>query len=92
MQEGKLVETTGESGDLVKVSAADLDGTSWTLLELNADQPALADAAVTIDFRDDPPNVSGSGGCNSYTGSFSLDEINPFIMTTGPVVTTRQPT
>ena len=55
LQEGKLVETTGESGDLVKVSAADLDGTSWTLLELNADQPALADAAVTIDFRDARP-------------------------------------
>ena len=55
LQEGKLVETTGESGDLVKVSAADLDGTSWTLLELNADQPALADAAVTINFRDDRP-------------------------------------
>ena len=55
LQEGKLVETTGESGDLVKVSAADLDGTSWTLLELNADQPALADAAVTIDFRGDNP-------------------------------------
>ena len=90
LQEGKLVETTGESGDLVKVSAADLDGTSWTLLELNADQPALADAAVTIDFRDDPPSVSGSGGCNSYTGNFTLDEVNPFVMTIGPLAATRQ--
>ena len=90
LQEGKLVETTGESGDLVKVSAADLDGTSWTLLELNADQPALADAAVTINFQDGPPSVSGFGGCNTYTSSFSLDEVNPFIMTTGPVAATRQ--
>jgi hypothetical protein len=36
LQEGKLVETTPQGADLVKVSAADLNGTSWTLLELNA--------------------------------------------------------
>ena len=88
LQEGKLVETTGESGDLVKVSAADLDGTSWTLLELNADQPALADTEVTINFGDG--QIAGFGGCNSFTGSFSLDEVNPFIMATGPVAATRQ--
>ena len=88
LQEGKLVETTPQGADLVKVSAADLDGTGWTLLELKDGQPALADAAVSISFEDG--KISGSGGCNSYTGSFSLDEINPFIMTTGPVAATRQ--
>ena len=88
LQEGKLVETTPQGADLVKVSAADLDGTGWTLLELKDGQPALADAAVTINFGDG--KMGGSGGCNSYTGSFSLDEVNPFIMTTGPVAATRQ--
>ena len=88
LQEGQLVETTGEGGDLVKVSATELDGTSWTLLELNGDQPALADSEVTINFRDG--EVAGSGGCNSYTGSFSVDEVNPFVMTIGPLAATRQ--
>ena len=35
-------------------------------------------------------SVSGSGGCNSYTGSFSLDEVNPFVMTIGPLAATEQ--
>ena len=56
LQEGKLVETTPQGGDLVKVSAADLDGTSWTLAELKDGQPALADAAVTINFEDARPD------------------------------------
>ena len=88
LQEGKLVETTGESGDLVKVSAADLDGTSWTLFELNGDQPALLDSEVAIDFGDG--QVAGSGGCNSYTGNFTLDEVNPFVMAIGPLAATRR--
>jgi heat shock protein HslJ len=88
LQEGQLVETTGEGGDLVKVSATELDGTSWTLLERNGDQPALADSEVTINFGDG--EVAGSGGCNSYTGSFSPDEVNPFVMGIGPVAATRQ--
>ena len=90
LQDGRLVETTAAGGELVKVSAADLDGTSWTLLELDDDQPALAGAEVTLSFRDVPPSVAGSGGCNSYTGSFSLDEVNPFVMAIGPVAATQQ--
>ncbi len=88
LQEGHLVETTAAGGDLVKVSVADLDGTSWTLLELNEDQPALADAEVTLSFQDG--QTAGSGGCNSYTGSFSLDEVNPFVITVGPLTATEK--
>jgi heat shock protein HslJ len=88
LQNGRLVDTTGKGGDLVKVSAADLDGTRWTLLELNEGQPAPADAGVTLSFGDG--QISGSGGCNSYTGSFSLGEANPFVMTTGPIAATQK--
>jgi heat shock protein HslJ len=88
LQEGRLVETTPEGGELVQVSAADLDGTSWTLLELGHDQPAVTDSEVTISFQDD--QMTGFGGCNNYTGSFSLGEDNPFVMTTGPVLVTQK--
>jgi heat shock protein HslJ len=88
LQGGRLVETTTAGGDLVKVSAADLNGTSWNLLELKEGQPVTGDAQTTISFQGG--RVTGSGGCNSYTGSFSLDGVNPFAMTTGPVVAAQK--
>jgi heat shock protein HslJ len=88
LQEGRLVETTVEGGELVRVSSADLDGTAWTLLQLGEGKPALPDAEVTIRFGDG--QISGSGGCNSYNSSFNLGKDNPFVMTTGPVVATQK--
>jgi heat shock protein HslJ len=87
LQDGQLVEVAGEDQELVRISVADLDGTTWTLLEINKDQPALADTEVTISFQDG--QISGSGGCNSYNGSFSLSEDNPFLITIGPLASTQ---
>jgi heat shock protein HslJ len=84
LREGRLVETTAEGGALVRVSTADLDGTGWTLLELNHDQPAIADSNVTISFHDG--RITGFGGCNEYAGSFNLGEENPLVMTISPVI------
>ena len=88
LENGKLVEITGKDQALKRISAADLNGTSWTLRELKEGQPALSDAEVTISFQDGPPSVSGSGGCNNYTSSFSLGDVMPLVMTTGPVTAT----
>jgi D-alanyl-D-alanine carboxypeptidase len=88
LQEGRLVETAAEGSDLQRVSVADLNGTSWTLLEPNGDQPAPADGGVTISFQEG--RISGFGGCNNYTGSFSLGDVNPFVMTTGPIAATKK--
>jgi|GEM_PF-1538734 len=87
LQDGQLAEIPGQDEALVRISAADLDGTSWTLLELDVDQPALADAPVTLSFAGD--QLSGSGGCNTYGGSFTLSDDNPFVMTIGQVVSTQ---
>jgi heat shock protein HslJ len=88
LRDGRLAEVTPAGGGLVKVSAADLDGTSWTLKELKEGQPAAAEAEVILSFQDG--QVRGSGGCNDYTGSFSLGETNPFTVTVGPLAATRQ--
>jgi heat shock protein HslJ len=88
LQAGRLVETTPEGGDLVRLSASDLEGTSWTLLELDHDQLTVADSGVTIGFQDG--RITGFGGCNNYSGSFSLGEENPLVMTIGPVMATRK--
>lgn len=88
LQNGQLAETTDQLEDLGKISAADLDGTTWTLLELDQNQPALADAPVTVSFADG--KISGSGGCNNYNSSFTLAENNPFGMTISPVAATKK--
>jgi heat shock protein HslJ len=87
LQDGQLAEIPGEEAALEKISAADLNGTAWTLLELATDQPALADAPITLSFTEQ--QLSGSGGCNNYNGGFTLGEDNPFVMTVGPVVSTQ---
>ena len=51
LKEDKLVEIPREAAELERVSAVDLDGTSWTLTELNYDQPALAEATRDHQLR-----------------------------------------
>jgi heat shock protein HslJ len=86
LQDGRLAETEAEGGGLVKLSVADLHGTNWTLLELDRDKPASAGAAVTLTFQDG--QVGGSGGCNSYSASFSLGDDNPLAISVGPLIAT----
>ena len=88
LESGRLVDTSPADQELVRISADDLNGTSWSLLELNDQQPVLADSQVTISFQD--YRISGSGGCNDYNSGFSLSEDNPFVMTMEPVVSTRK--
>lgn len=88
LRNGRLAEVAGKDQTLKRISAADLNGTSWKLLELSEGQPAPSDPPVTISFGD--VRISGSGGCNTYSSSFNLGKDNPFIMTNGPVVATRK--
>lgn len=84
---GRLAETGSEN--LGSISAADLNGATWRLVDLNSDQqPALAGTEVTLSFQGG--QLSGSGGCNNYTSSFSLDEANLWAMTINPIAATRR--
>ncbi|MCB0166914.1 MAG: META domain-containing protein [Anaerolineae bacterium] len=88
LQDGQLAEIPGPEEELVRISADDLNGTTWTLVDLNFDQqPVLTDTEVTISFQDG--QITGSGGCNTYNTSFTLGEDNPFVMTISPVASTR---
>ncbi|MCB9118312.1 MAG: META domain-containing protein [Caldilineaceae bacterium] len=85
--DGRLADVTGDAGqELVRVSADDLNGTSWALVELNFGVPALPDVPVTLDFAGG--KISGAGGCNNFSGSFTLGEENPFVTTVGPLAST----
>lgn len=87
LQDDNLAEVAGGESEPVRVSAADLDGTSWRLVELGENQPVADDVEITISFAGD--QISGSGGCNNYNGSFTLSEDNPFLVTFGPIAATR---
>ena len=58
---GALVSCTGGF-------AAALDRTSWRLESLNG-QPPLEGTQITLEF--DGETLSGSSGCNSYSGGFT---------------------
>ena len=49
LQDGLLAEV-GEPTEPVRVSAEDLNGTSWTLVALAEGQPALEESSITIAF------------------------------------------
>jgi heat shock protein HslJ len=86
--DGRLSETAHEGQDLERVSASDLSGTTWNLVEMNYRVPVLPDLPVSIAF--DGEQISGSGGCNNFTGSFTLGDVNPLLMTTGSLAATQK--
>lgn len=64
--------------------AGDPTGRTWTLVELGS-APAVEGTLVTLTFSDG--QISGSGGCNSYTGSAVWGEdgtlsVDPAVATT----------
>jgi len=67
-----------------------LEGSSWTVLAYNNGQQAVVSVilgtAITAEFGEDG-TVSGSGGCNEYTGPYETDEQRISI---GPLASTKQ--
>ncbi len=88
LESGTLVEITNENPELVKISYEDLNGTKWTLLELNYDEPVQADSKVGISFEGN--QITGFGGCNSYNSSFRLSDDNPFVITIEAIFSTKK--
>jgi len=64
--------------------AAELGGTSWTLVSVGG-APVVEGSGPHLTFGVDG-NVSGSTGCNSVSGSYAAD--GP-ALTFGPLATTR---
>lgn len=59
------------------------DGSTWRLVSING-RAALAGVAVTADFEEN--RVSGSGGCNRYTGGAA---VNGQQLSVGALASTR---
>jgi heat shock protein HslJ len=62
--------------------SADLNGTSWALVEISG-QPVVAGSSPTLSFEDG--QAGGSGSCNSFGGEYTLDNGK---LTFGPLVST----
>jgi heat shock protein HslJ len=88
LQAGRLAEAATPAGEPIKISAADLDGSAWRLVELGEGSPAAAGSDITLRFDGD--QLSGSGGCNDFTGSYNLGKDNPFTMAIAPPAATMK--
>lgn len=78
-----LLDVTTE--ELGRVSAADFAG-EWRLAYLDWDEPAPDSIAVTASFGGG--RVAGRGGCNRYTGPFTVQDAS-LDAVTGPMVSTK---
>lgn len=67
----ELVITYGDGEELVYEPLTALAGSTWQLLTYN-DRDVLTDSLITLEFGEDG-QISGSGGCNSYGGMYTLD-------------------
>jgi heat shock protein HslJ len=65
-------------------SPSDLIGTSWTLVGIG-EAIAIESAGANLTF-DPAGTVSGSTGCNSFSGTYAIDGT---ALTLGPLATTR---
>ncbi|WP_119068807.1 META domain-containing protein [Aggregatilinea lenta] len=71
VSDDQLVIPYGDGAELVFTRRATLADTSWQLETLDGE--TLADGSeITLMFEEED-RVSGSGGCNVYGGSYSLD-------------------
>lgn len=83
LEGGDLVEVSRE--DLGAVAVADLDGTSWRLVELGLGQRVAEGIEVTMVVEGD--RIAGSAGCNRYSATVASDA--PTALAVGPVAATR---
>jgi heat shock protein HslJ len=87
LKDGKLAEQS--SKELSKVSLSDLNGTQWRLVDLDSHkEPALPDVPVTLQIADE--QLSGSAGCNNYTGTLTGSADDPSAFKVGPVAATKK--
>jgi heat shock protein HslJ len=75
---------SGSNATPEPTSAADLAGTSWTLVSIG-DATVVEGSAPHLAFGVDG-NASGSTGCNSFNGPYTFDGA---ALTFGPLATTR---
>jgi heat shock protein HslJ len=62
--------TAAASSSAAATGADPLDGTTWTLDVAGLEVPGADAVAPTISFAS--PNVSGSSGCNNFTGGYTV--------------------
>jgi heat shock protein HslJ len=84
-----LMDTDGKGLVTYQAQSQGLAGTSWEVTAYNNGKQAvtsvLAGTTLTADFGEDG-TLTGSSGCNSYSGSYKVDGKNISI---GPLVSTK---
>lgn len=84
LQKGRLVETASQVTG--SASLATLEDQEWVLRKLSPNESAAAEPAVTLVFKGG--TVSGSSGCNRYSGPVRPGE-SATGLAIGPLASTR---
>jgi len=86
LKDGRLVEQSRT--ELNRISLDDLDGTQWHLVDLNLDQETvLPETEITLRFNDG--QISGSAGCNNYSGTVNSGEYGLNSLEVSPIAATE---
>ncbi len=95
-QDDALVESSSE--EVSQVALADLNNTSWQLVDLavlatpgdssEAAEPVLPDAPITLHIADG--QATGSAGCNNYNSALASNDDMPQSLVVGPMATTQK--
>lgn len=68
----QLIITYGDGQQLVFTRVSELTNATWILTSYGAEIPTVPDSLVTIEFGDNNL-VSGSGGCNAFSGNYEIN-------------------
>ncbi len=80
-----LVERVNE--DQGRLSIADLDGTTWRLIQWSRDE--YAEPRTEIDIQFDGGRIYGNSGCNRYQGTIEAGELAGDFSVVAPLAATR---
>ncbi len=85
-----LYGSNGSALGVYKAQSQDLSGSAWDVISYNNGKQAVSSVMIgtslTASFGTDG-NISGSGGCNSYSGSYKLSANQ---ITIGPLASTKK--
>lgn len=87
---GALALLSGACAKTDSITTSDLGGTTWVLQSYGEPgnlKDVLTDTDITAEFISSQGTVEGSAGCNSYSGSYEVEDIQLSIP--GPIAATE---
>jgi len=83
----KQDKSSGQNGEIKEVILEDMDWVLQSYGELENLKDVLTDTEITAEFSSSDGTVEGSAGCNSYSGSYAVEDSQ--LSVPGPIAATE---